>query len=274
MDKNDEISKYAKIQYSSSVNLEKRQNLWTLGDNNVPLGNWIFQHLNLQEGEHVLEIGCGKGLMWCENKESIPRSVVLTLTDFSLGMVSVTQKNADKFGLSAEICQMDAQNLLIPDNSVDLVVGCHMLYHVPDIPKALSEIQRVLKQNGRFISTTTSISHIKEIRDLLLQFDLEITMKSKYFSQYHCEDAPGFLAPVFPRVEYFEYNNNILLKDSIVLLPYIDSMFPFEKYPKYPEIRPQIVSTLTEIFQIQGKFHITGKMGLFIAFKSDSEKKI
>ena len=64
MDKNEEISKYAKIQYSSSTNLEKRQNLWTLGDNKVQLGNWIFQHLNLQEGEHVLEIGCGKGLMW------------------------------------------------------------------------------------------------------------------------------------------------------------------------------------------------------------------
>ena len=273
MDKNEEISKYAKIQYSSSANLEKRQNLWTLGDNKVPLGNWIFQHLNLQEGEHVLEIGCGKGLMWCENKESIPQSVVLTLTDFSLGMVSETQKNANKFGLSAEITQMDAQNLLIPDNSVDLVVGCHMLYHVPDIPKALSEIKRALKPNGRFISTTTSISHIKEIRDLLFQFDLDITLKTKYYSPYHCEDAPGTLAPVFPRVEYYEYNNNIVLEDSTVLLPYIDSMFPLEEYPKYPEIQPQIIAKLTEIFQIQGNFHITGKMGLFIAFKSDSDKK-
>lgn len=273
MDKNEEISKYAKIQYSSSANLEKRQNLWTFGDNKVSLGNWIFQLLNLQEGEHVLEIGCGKGLMWCENKESIPRSVVLTLTDFSLGMVSETQKNADKFGLSAKIIQMDAQNLLIPNNSMDLVVGCHMLYHVPDIPKTLSEIKRVLKPNGRFISTTTCISHIKEIRDLLFQFDLEITMKSKYFSLYHCEDAPGILAPVFPRVEYYEYNNNIVLEDSIALLPYIDSMFPFEKYSNYSEIRPQIVSKLTGIFQNQGNFHITGKMGLFIASNSDSEKK-
>ena len=274
MDKNEEISKYAKIQYSSPANLEKRQNLWTLGDNKVTLGNWIFKHLNLQEGEHVLEIGCGKGLMWCENKEFIPQSVVLTLTDFSLGMVSETQKNADKFGLSAEICQMNAQNLLIPDNSMDLVVGCHMLYHVPDIPKALFEIKRVLKPNGRFISTTTSISHLKELRDLLLQFDLDMVLKTKYYSPYHCEDAPGFLAPVFSQVEYYEYNNNIVLKDSTVLLPYIDSMFPFENYPKYSEIRQQIVSKLTEIFQIQGKFHITGKMGLFFAFKSDSEKKI
>lgn len=83
MDNKEEISKYAKIQYNFSANLDKRQNLWTLGDNKEPLKNWIFQHLNLQEGEHVLEIGCGKGLMWCTNKESIPRYVVLTLTDSS-----------------------------------------------------------------------------------------------------------------------------------------------------------------------------------------------
>ena len=229
MDNKEEISKYAKIQYNSSSNLEKRQNLWTFGDNKISLGNWIFQHLNLQEGDNVLEIGCGKGLMWCENKESIPRSVVLTLTDFSLGMVSETQKNADKFGLSAEICQMDAQNLLLPDNSVDLVVGCHMLYHVPDIPKALSEIQRVLKPNGRFISTTTSISHLKELRDLLFQFDLDIALKTKYYSPYHCEDAPGILAPVFPRVEYYEYINNIVLEDSIALLPYCESEGSLDK---------------------------------------------
>ncbi|QEE14587.1 class I SAM-dependent methyltransferase [Promethearchaeum syntrophicum] len=270
MDKNEEISKYAKLQYSSSTNLEKRQNLWTLGDNKVQLGTWIFHHLNLQEGEHVLELGCGKGMMWCENKDFLPNSIALTLTDFSLGMVSETQKNVDKVGISAEIYQMDAQNLVIPDNSMDLVVGCHMLYHVPNIPKSLSEIQRVLKPHGRFISTTTSVSHIQEIRDLLLQFDLDVTLKTKYFSPYHCEDAPGFLTPVFPLVEYFEYNNNIVLKDSVVLLPYIDSMFPLEKYPKYPEIRPQIVSKLAEIFQEQGKFHVTGKIGLFIAFKSDS----
>ncbi len=148
-----------------------------------------------------------------------------------------------------------------------------MHYNIHYTLKALSEIQRVLKPNGRFISTTTSNSHIKEIRDLLLQFNLEITVKSKYFSQYHCEDAPGFLAPVFPRVEYYEYNNNIVLEDSNALLPYIDSMFPLEKYPKYPEIRPQIVSKLTEIFQNHGNFHIKGKMGLFVAFKSDSEYK-
>ena len=269
MDENEEISKYSKIQYKSSANLNKRQNLWTLGDNKITLGNWIFQHLNLHEGEHVLEIGCGKGLMWCTNKESIPRSVVLTLTDFSLGMVSKTKKNIDNCGLSAEVIQMDAQNLLIPDNSVDLVIGCHMLYHVPDIPKALLEIQRVLKPYGRFISTTTSFSHIKELRDLLFQFNLDMTLKTKYFNPYHCEDAPGILAPIFPRVEYCEYNNNVVLENSIVLLPYIDSMFPLEEYPNYPKIRPQIVSKLLEIFKTQGKFHITGKMGLFTAFKKE-----
>ena len=64
--------------------LEKRQNLWTFGDNKVPLGNWIFLYLILQEGDNVLEIGCGKGLMWCENKDSI------TLFRSKLNLVLIT----------------------------------------------------------------------------------------------------------------------------------------------------------------------------------------
>ena len=93
-------------------------------------------------------------------------------------MVVETKNNAYGADLTAEINQMDVQDIRAADNTFDLIVGCHMLYHVPNIPKALSEIHRVLKESGRFVSTTTSISHLKELRDFLNQFDLSISLKS------------------------------------------------------------------------------------------------
>jgi hypothetical protein len=55
---------------------------------------------------------------------------------------------------SADIRQMDLLNLDFPDDSVDLVIVNHVLEHVPDFEKALSEIRRVLKPEGMAIMQT------------------------------------------------------------------------------------------------------------------------
>ena len=47
--------------------------------------------------------------------------------------------------------QLDIQNLPMPDNSVDIVFCLHVLEHIPDDHRALSEIRRVLKPGGKAI---------------------------------------------------------------------------------------------------------------------------
>jgi SAM-dependent methyltransferase len=44
--------------------------------------------------------------------------------------------------------RLDLQNMDLPDNSVDVVLTPHVLEHVPDTHKALSELYRVLKPGG------------------------------------------------------------------------------------------------------------------------------
>ncbi|GAI07822.1 unnamed protein product, partial [marine sediment metagenome] len=48
----------------------------------------------------------------------------------------------------------DATNLPFPENSFDYVICSEVIEHIPEDEKAISEVKRVLKNNGIFIITT------------------------------------------------------------------------------------------------------------------------
>ncbi len=57
------------------------------------------------------------------------------------------------------VMDASAENLPYPDNSFDMVFSSHVIEHVPDVNKAISEINRVLKPGGLnicIVPTTTS----------------------------------------------------------------------------------------------------------------------
>ncbi|WP_084767053.1 class I SAM-dependent methyltransferase [Clostridium nigeriense] len=41
--------------------------------------------------------------------------------------------------------QIDIQDINFPDETFDVIIANHMLYHIPDLQKALYEVKRVLK---------------------------------------------------------------------------------------------------------------------------------
>jgi SAM-dependent methyltransferase len=72
--------------------------------------------------------------------------------DQSPAMIDEALSSARDEGFKAEGMVGDAMDLPFEDGSFDWVVGRHMLYHVPDIPRALREFARVGKR-GVLVST-------------------------------------------------------------------------------------------------------------------------
>ena len=123
--------------------------------------------LGVKNGERVLEVGCGTGrsLVYFSNQAGEQGSV--TGLDVSTGMLSVAQKRVSKETTAAPIdfVEADARQLdpaAFPNDSFDAAFASFTLELFPleDISTVLTEINRVLKPDGRL--GIVSMSVVKE----------------------------------------------------------------------------------------------------------------
>jgi ubiquinone/menaquinone biosynthesis C-methylase UbiE len=63
-------------------------------------------------------------------------------------MLQTLEHNAEALGLTVTTKACDAAELPFDDESFDLVLGHAVLHHLPDLPRAFSEFERVLKPGG------------------------------------------------------------------------------------------------------------------------------
>ncbi|MDR1704346.1 MAG: class I SAM-dependent methyltransferase [Clostridiales bacterium] len=137
--------------------------------NKYGFANWVFDQYVLREGMNVLELGCGTASGWA-GRVTLPVGINVCLSDFSPLMV---KKAEDALGDNPAFSfkEIDIQDIPFKGQSFDLVIANHMLYHVPDINKALSEVSRVLKPSGRFCATTIGWDSLKELSDMYRKMD-------------------------------------------------------------------------------------------------------
>ena len=115
--------------------------------------NMALKHLNIKEGEVVLEIGFGTGNVLIKIAECIGKNGFAHGIDISPKMLERTNRKINKLGLSSRIklTSGDALKLSYPDNKFNAVFLSFTLelFDTPEIPEILKEIRRVLKPDGR-----------------------------------------------------------------------------------------------------------------------------
>lgn len=155
----------AKAQYRDSSNLRKRANIHKYGRAPVGWFNWLARHAGLPEGGDVLDIGCGPGWLWVAAAADFPEGLGLTLADISPGMVGEAVSAVTQVPSYRSVTGTEATITELPfaDASFDAVMACHMLYHVPDLDKALDELARVVKSSGAVIVTTNDSDNMAEL---------------------------------------------------------------------------------------------------------------
>jgi ubiquinone/menaquinone biosynthesis C-methylase UbiE len=94
-----------------------------------------------------LEIGAGTGYF----SLNLLRAGLIgeaTCSDISEGMLETLAVNARSLGLPVRTMAADAERLPFADHSFDLVLGHAVLHHIPDLPRAFAEFERVLAPGG------------------------------------------------------------------------------------------------------------------------------
>ncbi len=94
-----------------------------------------------------LEIGSGTGYFTL-NLLASGLIEEATCSDISPGMLKTLAANAERLGLEVQTMAADAEHLPFEDESFELVLGHAVLHHIPDLPRALREFERVLTPGG------------------------------------------------------------------------------------------------------------------------------
>lgn len=112
---------------------------------------------SLSSDMDVLEVATGTGLI----SLGISRFVrSIEATDFSPKMIEAAMKKKVPHNVNFSI--EDATALSFQDATFDAAIVSNALHIMPEPENALSEISRVLKQNGLLIAPTFSHGHLRE----------------------------------------------------------------------------------------------------------------
>ena len=95
----------------------------------------------------VLEIGVGSGL----NLPLYQGATHVIGLDPSTTLLAMARARATNRTASFELLEGTAEAIPLPDLSVDTVVSTWTLCSIPDVARALTEIRRVLKTDGRLL---------------------------------------------------------------------------------------------------------------------------
>lgn len=250
-------------QYSTSANLDARIQLHErFGIEPQPWSHWLLDQFDLPPAAQILEVGCGTGKLWQATLDRLPPDWSMTLTDQSGGMLAQTRANLGDQDKRFTFEQMDVQALTFPDATFDAVVANHMLYHVPDLAKGLTEISRVLKPGGKLFAATNGAEHLIEMHELVHQFDTNFAVKPWRLG-FSLENGTELLAPYFHEVKLLRFLTSLRVTEAEPLVAYVRSMDMISP-AQMGEFREFVQTTLHEH---AGVIAIQRAAGLFCAVK-------
>jgi ubiquinone/menaquinone biosynthesis C-methylase UbiE len=211
-------------QYKDSSNLLARASIYRFGSNKTPWPSWVFDQVLAETpaDADVLEVGCGPGGLWRHNLARVPKSWRVVMTDLMPGMIEEARAAlSSECSLKFEV--MDVQCLALPDARFDTVIANHMLYHVPDLPRGLREIRRVLRPGGKLIAATNSEAHMHRMKELAGEF-MGGSSPLAGRMPFSLDNGEAILRTVFDHVTVRRTRDELRVTDSEAVVAYVMSI--------------------------------------------------
>lgn len=260
------MEKSFKNQYKSATNIAARINLHSLyAQNRQGWFPWIYENLCMEDGMKILELGCGDGTLWTENKKKLPDHVAVTLSDISEGMLRDARRAIGTGDGRFSFRSFDCHRIPYGEEQFDLVIANHVLFYCQDVQAVCREVKRVLKPGGRFVCSTYGREHMKEVSQLVQEFDEKIVLSAdKLYEKFGKENGEELLEISFAEVEWQQYQDCLVVTEPEPLISYVLSCHGNQgQYigEKYNDFRAFVKKKTVE------GFRITKDAGVFICAK-------
>lgn len=145
----------------------KQRVTWGTGDYGVIgttlqlVGESLCEALDLDAGEHVLDIACGNGNA---TLAAARRHAIVTGVDYVPSLLESGRARARAEGLSIDFREGDAEHLPYPDGSFDVVMSSFGTMFSPDQERVASELLRLCRPGGRIgLSNWTPTSFVGQL---------------------------------------------------------------------------------------------------------------
>lgn len=115
----------------------------------APWAERLVEHATLREGDRVLDVGCGTGIVARRAADRVGERGTVVGVDRNGEMLEVAKTVAADLAPAIEWKRGDATALPFPDDAFDVIVCQQALQFVDDPTVALREMHRVLSPNGR-----------------------------------------------------------------------------------------------------------------------------
>jgi ubiquinone/menaquinone biosynthesis C-methylase UbiE len=234
-----------------------------------PWLEWVMDRIlaAAQSDARTLEVGCGRGDLWEQNAHRVPRGWEITLADFSGGMAREARGRLHNAGMVAQGFEVvNIERLPFASHSFDLVIANHMLYHVPNRARALSEVRRVLKTGGGFFAATNGEAHLRELFDVAERVLPNLKeYRDSLRSGFSLENGAARLERVFDHVDVTRYPSELRVDAVQPLVDFILSMSPALDADQSVTARLH-EAYAAEIARGGGMMHIGKDAGMFTAW--------
>ncbi|MDR0791125.1 MAG: methyltransferase [Methanomassiliicoccaceae archaeon] len=171
------------------MRIEERDDVYSPGEDSILL----IESLNVRDGERILEIGCGSGVVAIHCAKN---GASVTAVDINPSAVEITRKNAAANGAYMDVRLSDLYEDI--DSYYDTIVFNLPYLPVNDpgdlekawsggddgigpLPKFLNEAKDHLFPRGRFVVVVSSLMDQKRLEDVLDGYDVNVIGERKLF---------------------------------------------------------------------------------------------
>lgn len=251
-------------QYKNAKNLNDRISLHEkYSANKQGWFNWLFNQIDFSKVNRLLELGCGNGKLWQENKIDL-RNREIFLSDSSEGMVEEVR---NKLGSDFNCIVADAEKIPFKDSYFDSIIANHVLFYLNDLNLGLKEIDRVLKSDGILYCSTYGKNHMKEITEIVQNFDSRISLSNhSLYDIFGLENGEDILSKYFSNIQRMDYQDSLAITESKPLIDYIMSCHGNQNEILGPRLN-EFKEYIEELLENNGKIVVTKEAGLFVCRK-------
>ena len=251
-------------QYKNAKNLNDRISLHEkYSTNKQGWFNWLFYQIDFSRVNRLLELGCGNGKLWQENRIDL-RNREIFLSDISEGMVEEVR---NKLGSDFNCIVADAEKIPFKDSYFDSIIANHVLFYLNDLNLGLKEISRVLRPNGILYCSTYGKNHMKEITEIVQNFDSRINLSNhSLYDIFGLENGEDILSKYLSNIQRMDYQDSLEITESKPLIDYIMSCHGNQNEILGPRLN-EFKEYIEELLENNGKIVVTKEAGLFVCRK-------